>query len=72
MALGWANMLYYTQGFQFMGIYSIMIQKVRWELRQWEGPQRKATFQMGTLGSAEAEGLTKGQPLLFFLNAMVS
>ncbi|KAF5911726.1 hypothetical protein HPG69_015704 [Diceros bicornis minor] len=28
MALGWANMLYYTRGFQSMGIYSVMIQKV--------------------------------------------
>lgn len=32
MALGWANMLYYTRGFQSMGMYSVMIQKVRWEL----------------------------------------
>ena len=29
MALGWANMLYYTRGFQSMGMYSVMIQKVR-------------------------------------------
>ncbi|XP_063813439.1 transient receptor potential cation channel subfamily V member 3 [Pseudophryne corroboree] len=28
MALGWANMLYYTRGFQSLGIYSVMIQKV--------------------------------------------
>uniref|UniRef100_A0A8C6A1U1 Transient receptor potential cation channel subfamily V member 3 n=1 Tax=Marmota marmota marmota TaxID=9994 RepID=A0A8C6A1U1_MARMA len=28
MALGWANMLYYTCGFQSMGMYSVMIQKV--------------------------------------------
>ncbi|XP_074046633.1 transient receptor potential cation channel subfamily V member 3 [Macrotis lagotis] len=28
MALGWANMLYYTRGFQSMGMYSVMIQKV--------------------------------------------
>uniref|UniRef100_A0A8C0G4S8 Transient receptor potential cation channel subfamily V member 3 n=1 Tax=Bubo bubo TaxID=30461 RepID=A0A8C0G4S8_BUBBB len=28
MALGWANMLYFTRGFQSMGIYSVMIQKV--------------------------------------------
>ncbi|CAK7291785.1 Transient receptor potential cation channel subfamily V member 3 [Vulpes lagopus] len=27
MALGWANMLYYTRGFQSMGMYSVMIQK---------------------------------------------
>lgn len=27
MALGWANMLYFTRGFQSMGIYSVMIQK---------------------------------------------
>lgn len=32
MALGWANMLYYTRGFQSMGMYSVMIQKVRWGL----------------------------------------
>ncbi|KAM4795643.1 transient receptor potential cation channel subfamily V member 3 [Rhinophrynus dorsalis] len=28
MTLGWANMLYYTRGFQSLGIYSVMIQKV--------------------------------------------
>ncbi|KAK2084078.1 hypothetical protein P7K49_037111 [Saguinus oedipus] len=28
MTLGWANMLYYTWGFQSMGMYSVMIQKV--------------------------------------------
>uniref|UniRef100_A0A8C8SEG9 Transient receptor potential cation channel subfamily V member 3 n=1 Tax=Pelusios castaneus TaxID=367368 RepID=A0A8C8SEG9_9SAUR len=28
MALGWANMLYFTRGLQSMGIYSVMIQKV--------------------------------------------
>ncbi|XP_061031069.1 transient receptor potential cation channel subfamily V member 3 isoform X1 [Eubalaena glacialis] len=28
VALGWANMLYYTRGFQSMGMYSVMIQKV--------------------------------------------
>lgn len=28
LALGWANMLYYTRGFQQMGIYSVMIAKV--------------------------------------------
>ncbi|XP_075450253.1 transient receptor potential cation channel subfamily V member 3 isoform X2 [Ascaphus truei] len=28
MALGWANMLYYTRGFQSLGMYSVMIQKV--------------------------------------------
>ncbi|XP_014436835.3 transient receptor potential cation channel subfamily V member 3 [Pelodiscus sinensis] len=28
MALGWVNMLYFTRGFQSMGIYSVMIQKV--------------------------------------------
>lgn len=30
MALGWANMLYFTRGFQSMGIYSVMIQKASW------------------------------------------
>ena len=34
MALGWANMLYYTRGFQSMGMYSVMIQKVCRELRR--------------------------------------
>ncbi|KAG9486078.1 transient receptor potential cation channel subfamily V member 3-like isoform X2 [Eleutherodactylus coqui] len=28
MALGWANMLFYTRGFQSLGIYSVMIQRV--------------------------------------------
>uniref|UniRef100_H3ADL8 Uncharacterized protein n=1 Tax=Latimeria chalumnae TaxID=7897 RepID=H3ADL8_LATCH len=28
MSLGWTNMLYYTRGFQSLGIYSVMIQKV--------------------------------------------
>ncbi|XP_069801119.1 transient receptor potential cation channel subfamily V member 3-like [Dendropsophus ebraccatus] len=28
MALGWTNMLYYTRGFQSLGIYSVMIQRV--------------------------------------------
>ncbi|XP_075053058.1 transient receptor potential cation channel subfamily V member 3-like [Mixophyes fleayi] len=28
MALGWTNMLYYTRGFQSLGIYSVMIQNV--------------------------------------------
>ncbi|KAM3936033.1 transient receptor potential cation channel subfamily V member 3-like [Leptodactylus fuscus] len=28
MALGWTNMLFYTRGFQSLGIYSVMIQKV--------------------------------------------
>ncbi|KAE8622002.1 hypothetical protein XENTR_v10005059 [Xenopus tropicalis] len=28
MALGWMNLLYYTRGFQSLGIYSVMIQKV--------------------------------------------
>ncbi|XP_067422139.1 transient receptor potential cation channel subfamily V member 1 [Emydura macquarii macquarii] len=28
LALGWANMLYYTRGFQQMGIYSVMIEKM--------------------------------------------
>ncbi|KAG8450392.1 hypothetical protein GDO86_002881 [Hymenochirus boettgeri] len=28
MALGWTNLLYYTRGFQSLGIYSVMIQKV--------------------------------------------
>ncbi|XP_069647199.1 transient receptor potential cation channel subfamily V member 1 isoform X4 [Haliaeetus albicilla] len=28
LALGWANMLYYTRGFQQMGIYSVMIAKM--------------------------------------------
>ncbi|XP_032641474.1 transient receptor potential cation channel subfamily V member 1 isoform X2 [Chelonoidis abingdonii] len=28
LALGWANMLYYTRGFQQMGIYAVMIEKM--------------------------------------------
>lgn len=28
LAMGWANMLYYTRGFQQMGIYAVMIEKV--------------------------------------------
>ncbi|XP_041439219.1 transient receptor potential cation channel subfamily V member 3 [Xenopus laevis] len=28
MALGWLNLLYYTRGFQSLGIYSVMIQKI--------------------------------------------
>lgn len=28
LALGWINMLYYTRGFQQMGIYAVMIEKV--------------------------------------------
>ncbi|CAM5104466.1 unnamed protein product [Natator depressus] len=28
LALGWTNMLYYTRGFQQMGIYSVMIEKM--------------------------------------------
>ncbi|XP_069801120.1 transient receptor potential cation channel subfamily V member 3-like [Dendropsophus ebraccatus] len=28
VALGWTNMLFYTRGFQSLGIYSVMIQKV--------------------------------------------
>ncbi|XP_056416168.1 transient receptor potential cation channel subfamily V member 3-like [Hyla sarda] len=28
VALGWTNMLYYTRGFQSLGIYSVMIQRV--------------------------------------------
>ncbi|XP_075706994.1 transient receptor potential cation channel subfamily V member 3-like [Rhinoderma darwinii] len=28
MVLGWTNMLYYTRGFQSLGIYSVMIQRV--------------------------------------------
>ncbi|XP_078404364.1 transient receptor potential cation channel subfamily V member 3-like [Cetorhinus maximus] len=28
MALGWINILYYTRGFQSMGIYSVMLQKI--------------------------------------------
>ncbi|XP_066490950.1 transient receptor potential cation channel subfamily V member 3 [Tiliqua scincoides] len=28
MSLGWVNMLYFTRGFQSMGIYSVMIQQV--------------------------------------------
>lgn len=28
LLLGWVNMLYYTRGFQQIGIYSVMIQKV--------------------------------------------
>jgi len=32
LLLGWVNMLYYTRGFQRIGIYSVMIQKVStWE-----------------------------------------
>ncbi|XP_051891851.1 transient receptor potential cation channel subfamily V member 3-like isoform X2 [Pristis pectinata] len=28
LALGWINVLYYTRGFQSMGIYSVMLQKI--------------------------------------------
>ncbi|XP_043936771.1 transient receptor potential cation channel subfamily V member 3 isoform X2 [Protopterus annectens] len=28
LTLGWTNMLYYTRGFQSLGIYSVMIQKI--------------------------------------------
>lgn len=35
LALGWANMLYYTRGFQQMGIYSVMIAKVSPVSRSW-------------------------------------
>lgn len=28
LAMGWTNMLYYTRGFQQMGIYAVMIEKV--------------------------------------------
>ena len=28
LAIGWTNMLYYTRGFQQMGIYAVMIEKV--------------------------------------------
>ncbi|KAM5182514.1 transient receptor potential cation channel subfamily V member 3-like isoform 2-T2 [Mantella aurantiaca] len=28
MVLGWTNLMYYTRGFQFLGIYNVMIQKV--------------------------------------------
>ncbi|XP_040279268.1 transient receptor potential cation channel subfamily V member 3-like isoform X1 [Bufo bufo] len=28
MAVGWTNMLYYTRGFQSLGIYSVMIQRI--------------------------------------------
>uniref|UniRef100_A0A8D1BBK9 Transient receptor potential cation channel subfamily V member 1 n=1 Tax=Sus scrofa TaxID=9823 RepID=A0A8D1BBK9_PIG len=28
LAMGWANMLYYTRGFQQMGIYAVMIEKM--------------------------------------------
>ncbi|XP_063152044.1 transient receptor potential cation channel subfamily V member 1-like [Candoia aspera] len=28
LALGWANLLYYTRGFQQMGIYSVMLEKM--------------------------------------------
>jgi hypothetical protein len=68
MALGWANMLYYTRGFQSMGMYSVMIQKVRWELYRWEGPPRVSIFQMGKLISGEEEG----QRQSFFLNATIT
>lgn len=65
MALGWANMLYYTRGFQSMGMYSVMIQKVRLGVSEhlrctgWEGPQRMFTFQMGKLRSGEQKGLAQ-------------
>lgn len=39
LALGWANMLYYTRGFQQMGIYSVMIAKVS-PVSGWWGQQR--------------------------------
>ena len=29
LVLGWLNLLYYMRGFQYTGIYSVMIQKVR-------------------------------------------
>ncbi|XP_021108308.1 transient receptor potential cation channel subfamily V member 2-like isoform X2 [Heterocephalus glaber] len=33
LVLGWLNLLYYTRGFQYTGIYSVMIQKViLWDL----------------------------------------
>jgi len=38
LALGWANMLYYTRGFQQMGIYSVMIAKVS-PVSGWWGQQ---------------------------------
>ena len=30
LVLGWLNLLYYMRGWQHTGIYSVMIQKVRW------------------------------------------
>lgn len=51
MALGWANMLYYTRGFQSMGMYSVMIQKVCWELNGEPLEGRVSTFQMWMLRS---------------------
>ena len=51
MALGWANMLYYTRGFQSMGMYSVMIQKVCWELNREPLEGGASTFQMWMLRS---------------------
>lgn len=44
LVLGWLNLLYYTRGFQYTGIYSVMIQKVR----DWAG--RGTTLQWDSFG----------------------
>ncbi|MEJ1273226.1 transient receptor potential cation channel subfamily V member 3 [Cricetulus griseus] len=52
MALGWANMLYYTRGFQSMGMYSVMIQKRARTILEFEKmlPEwLRSRFRMGEL-----------------------
>lgn len=66
MALGWANMLYYTRGFQSMGMYSVMIQKVCWGLRASEtrwprGPADNVHFPERETGLESKNNLPKGQ-----------
>lgn len=49
LVLGWLNLLYYTRGFQYTGIYSVMIQKVR------DGAWLDTTVQKGSLWPQEQE-----------------
>lgn len=64
MALGWANMLYYTRGFQSMGMYSVMIQKVRFGAGR--AFRECSFFSRGNRGLESKRGCPRDRPLLFF------
>lgn len=66
LAMGWTNMLYYTRGFQQMGIYAVMIEKVGSQVCFPQSPVCPVDVRYCPMHSARLS-VSSGEPLAWEL-----